>query len=90
MYIGEVHHFGSSFNMQTNFEMEGYFQVRVFPLGPNLCLLEEGEEGEIEDLVNGGSSWWKQWFSIIRPWWEADVDMERDSHTWNSLPSYMF
>lgn len=39
------------YNIQTSFKIEGYFTIKVTPLGVNLCLLEECEEGEIRDLL---------------------------------------
>lgn len=76
-FIGEVHSPGSSFNMQTNFEMEGYFQVKVSPMRPNHCLLEEIKEGDIQALIEEGVSWWSLWFKNISPWKEDIVDKER-------------
>lgn len=46
-------------------------------MGENLCLLEESEEGEINDLICDSESWWKQWFNVIKPWKEDDIDKER-------------
>lgn len=51
-----------SYNIQTSFELESYFSIKVTPLGVNLCLLEEFEEGVIRDLIKEGMSWWSQWF----------------------------
>ena len=42
---------GTTYNMQEYFNMEGYFGVKVTLLGSNLCLLKEGEEGELKTLV---------------------------------------
>ncbi|XP_058783227.1 uncharacterized protein LOC131657893 [Vicia villosa] len=65
--------------------------IKITPLGANLCLLEEEEEGDIEALIKEAESWWKQWFDSIRPWNELDVDSERrmwirffglPCHTW--------
>ena len=39
------------YNIQTSFKIEGYFTIKVTPLGVNLYLLEECEEGEIRDLL---------------------------------------
>lgn len=47
-----------SYNIQTSFEVEGYFSIKVTPLGANLCLLEDLEEGAIKDLIKEGRSWW--------------------------------
>lgn len=43
-------------------------------LGANLCLLKELEDGFISELIGEGSTWWKQWFKMIRPWKNYDVD----------------
>ncbi|CAI8603272.1 unnamed protein product [Vicia faba] len=72
--------------------MEGYFVIKVTPLGPNLCLLEETEEGIIEELTGERDEWWKQWFLEVRRWREEDVDEGRTmwiriygvpAHAWN-------
>lgn len=56
---------------------EGLFSIRVTPLGPNLCLLEDLIEGEVEVLVEERKSWWEQWFFNIKPWDPLDIDDER-------------
>lgn len=55
-YIGEVLHLGDSYNIQTHFEIEGVFSVKIHPLGENLYLLEEIEEGIIQELISEGST----------------------------------
>ncbi|XP_058747128.1 uncharacterized protein LOC131620126 [Vicia villosa] len=91
-YVGEVIFPGSSYNIQTYFEMEGMFSIKVTPLGASLCLLEEVEEGFIQDLIGEGNTWWRQWFKEIKPWSYNIVDNDRDiwirlygvpSMTWN-------
>ncbi|CAK8531108.1 unnamed protein product [Lathyrus sativus] len=81
-----------TYNIQTSFEIEGYFSIKATPLGDNLCLLEESEHGEIRDLIREAESWWRQWFSVIREWKEEDLDKERVTwlrcyripfHAWN-------
>ncbi|XP_058774299.1 uncharacterized protein LOC131648567 [Vicia villosa] len=76
-YIGEVLFSGESYNIQMHMEMEGFFSIKVHPMGANLCLLEEMEEGIIKELLDEGKWWWKQWFKNIRPWHTNDVDSER-------------
>lgn len=44
-YVGRVKILGSTYNIQTQFEMEGIFAIKVTPMGGNLCLLEEMENG---------------------------------------------
>ncbi|XP_058750274.1 uncharacterized protein LOC131623292 [Vicia villosa] len=79
-FVGVVSNPGNSYNIQDQFFQEGYFQIKITPLGANLCLLEEEEEGDIEVLIKEAESWWKQWFVKIRPWNVLDVDTERT--TW--------
>ncbi|MCI57806.1 hypothetical protein A2U01_0079057, partial [Trifolium medium] len=41
LYVGEVEHPGSTYNVQDALHAEGYFGIKVTPLGANLALLEE-------------------------------------------------
>ncbi|XP_058775277.1 uncharacterized protein LOC131649535 [Vicia villosa] len=77
-YVGILRFPGTAFNIQTHLELEGVFGVKVTPLGGNSCLLEELEEGFIEDLIGEGELWWKEWFSVIKKWEEGSVDGSRD------------
>ncbi|XP_058727198.1 uncharacterized protein LOC131598634 [Vicia villosa] len=76
-FVGVVENPGATYNIQEYFNMEGYFGVKVTPMGANLCLLEESEEGELSALIEEASDWIKQWFLEIRPWRPEDVDNER-------------
>lgn len=38
--------------MQDDFYMEGYFTINVIPIGENIRLMEESEEGELKALVD--------------------------------------
>lgn len=42
------------------------FSSKVTQLGENICLLEEGDPREIEDLISEAKDWWMQWFYEIR------------------------
>lgn len=62
-------------------------------MGCNLCLLEEMEEGYIEDLIGEGETWWKTWFYEIKKCEETMVDDSRvvwlciyviPAHAWSS------
>ncbi|XP_058775265.1 uncharacterized protein LOC131649523 [Vicia villosa] len=77
-YVAKVCIPGSAHTIQTHFEMEGVFAVKVSPLGSSMCLLEELEDGFIEDLIGGGEDWWKGWFSEIKKWEVGAVAQERD------------
>ncbi|CAL5214380.1 unnamed protein product [Lathyrus oleraceus] len=56
-FIEKVLVMGATYNMQRTFQYEGYFSLKVTPLGANLYLLEENEEGELEALVEGVKDW---------------------------------
>lgn len=68
---------GAAYNIQTHFEVEGVFAIKFSPMGANLCLLKEMEEGYINELLGEGSSRWKRWFKEIRSWNVYDVDIEK-------------
>jgi hypothetical protein len=91
-FIGIVAQSGMSYNIQEAFHREGYFGVKIIPLGSNLTLLEEQEEGEVEALMEDAKDWLDQWFTEIRPWSPDDIDHERTIwlrifgvpiHAWN-------
>lgn len=46
-YVGKVIILWSSYNIHTSFELEGLLTIKVTPLGANLCLLKEIDEGFI-------------------------------------------
>lgn len=76
-FIGEVIFSSETYNLQTHFEIEGFFAVKIISLGAKLCILEELEEGVISELLSEDNTWWKQWFSNIIPWSKGAVDSER-------------
>ncbi|PNX71430.1 hypothetical protein L195_g027309, partial [Trifolium pratense] len=93
-FVGEVDQPGMSYNIQNAFHRQGYFGVKVTPLGANLALLEGQEDGEVEALMEDAKDWLKQWFRDIRPWSPTEVDPVRivwlrvygiPAHAWNDL-----
>lgn len=42
---------GCAYNIQTSFEVEDFFSVKVIPMGANICFLEESESGVIEYFI---------------------------------------
>lgn len=50
-FIGIIENSGLTYRMQDIFHARGYFFVKVTPLGENLCLLEEHEDGELKALM---------------------------------------
>ncbi|GAU26825.1 hypothetical protein TSUD_289300 [Trifolium subterraneum] len=76
-YVGVVVNPGMTYNIQNAFHSQGYFGVKVTPLGSNLALLEGQEEGEVQALIDDVKDWMDQWFREIRPWSPKDVDVDR-------------
>lgn len=77
-YVGQMVTAGVTYNIQDVFEMEGYFEVKVTPLGVRVCLLEEIGDGEVlHNLVGSGASWLNKWFVEVRRWEPGAVDDER-------------
>lgn len=56
---------------------EGIFTVVATPLGPNLCMLEETVEGDLEALLKEGTEWKSRWFKEVRKWKPLDVECFR-------------
>lgn len=50
--MGVVINPGSTYHIQNNFHVEGYFDIKVTPSGPSLCLLKG--DGDIKALVDEG------------------------------------
>jgi hypothetical protein len=91
-YIGVVAQAGMSYNIQSAFHSQGYFGVKVTPLGANLTLLEGQDDGEVKALMEEAKGWLDQWFVEIKPWSPNDIDVERTIwlrvygvpvHAWN-------
>ncbi|XP_058751344.1 uncharacterized protein LOC131624420 [Vicia villosa] len=76
-FVGTVIEGGLSFNMQDIFDLDGYFNIKVTPLGSNKCLLEGRGEGDLEDLLDNFESWLKRWFQSVVRWEPSMVDLER-------------
>ncbi|GAU42921.1 hypothetical protein TSUD_283440 [Trifolium subterraneum] len=91
-FVGEVVNPGMTYNIQNAFHSQGYFGVKVTPLGSSLTLLEGQEDGEIQALLEDAQEWLNQWFREICPWKPEDVDTDRivwlrvygiPAHAWN-------
>ena len=54
-----------TYNIQNIFHTQGYFAIKVTPLGANYCLLEESEDGELKALAEDANEWIEQWFEVI-------------------------
>lgn len=53
---------GSTYSMQKKFHSKSHFTIKISPLGANLCLMEENEDGELKALVHSGLEWISEWF----------------------------
>ncbi|PNX66430.1 hypothetical protein L195_g055089 [Trifolium pratense] len=76
-FVGEVAKPGMTYNIQNAFHSQGYFGVKVTPLGSNLALLQGQEDGEVQALLEDAKDWLNQWFREIRPWKPKEVDLDR-------------
>lgn len=56
-FIGEVMFSRETYNIQTHLEIKFFFSIKVHPLGANLCLFEEIQEGVKQEWINEASSW---------------------------------
>lgn len=79
-FVGKVEKVGLTYNIQDVFDMEGYFGVKVTPLGAKLCLLEDHGDGDLDDLIASGASWLDKWFVEVKRWEPGVVDNERVIH----------
>lgn len=77
VYVGRMVVVGSTYNIQDVFDNEGYFGIKIIPLGARLCLLEERGRNELHNLVESGASWLNKWFEEITRWKPGIVDEER-------------
>jgi hypothetical protein len=91
-FVGVAATPGTTYNIQNAFHSQGYFGVKITPLGSNLALLEGQEDGEVEALLEDAKDWLDQWFTEVRPWIPKDIDLERivwlrifgiPAHAWN-------
>lgn len=76
-FVGVVEKSGTIYDIQEALHVEGYFQIKSTPMGANLCLLEEFDEGEVPALIKEAKALVSQWFSDIHPWSSEDIDNER-------------
>lgn len=76
-FIGRIKHPGIDVDLKKIFMEEEIFSTRVTNLGPNLCLLEDLIESEVENFINEKKSWREQWFDCIKMWESLDIDRER-------------
>lgn len=75
--VGLMKEPGSAYSVGRRLLEEGIFTIQVIPLGPNLCLMEESIEGELDMLLKEGSDWRSKWFKEVRGWKTIDTECTR-------------
>ncbi|CAK8575102.1 unnamed protein product [Lathyrus sativus] len=68
MRVGIVMEGGNAFNIQKIINEEGFFNIKVIPMGASKCLLEDNSGGDVEVFIKEARDWLELWFSEIRPW----------------------
>lgn len=76
-YVGKVVVTGSTVNIQTTMEIEGYCATKVTPLRDFWCLIEETDEGFLDHIFGEEEVWWKKLFVEINRWNEEVIDTEK-------------
>lgn len=56
-FVGVVEKPGMTYNVQEVLHVEGFFRIKATPLGANMCLLEELENGKIKILIKEEEEW---------------------------------
>ncbi|XP_058775836.1 uncharacterized protein LOC131650123 [Vicia villosa] len=74
---------GMAFGVSKSLLAEGIFTVVATPLGPNLCLLEETVDGDLDRLLSEAWVWKDRWFKEVRKWQKKDVECFRS--VWVSI-----
>lgn len=74
-FVGVVSKSGTTYGTQDEFTRRGILEVKVTPMGANLVLLEEMEEGALSKLLS--EIWISEWFGEIRSWCSGEIDNER-------------
>ncbi|GAU37335.1 hypothetical protein TSUD_395160 [Trifolium subterraneum] len=64
-FVGVVHEPSMTYNIQSAFHRQGYFGVKVTPLGANLALLEGQEDGEVKTLMEDAKGWMDQCYGRL-------------------------
>jgi hypothetical protein len=72
-FLAEPHEW---YEVQQNFTMDGYNNVKVTLLGHKMVLLSSTVVGEIKELV-GSVGWWSTWFDRFEVWSPEGVSSHR-------------
>lgn len=75
--VGIMRILGKAYGVNKSLVEEGIFTITATPLVPNLCLLEETVEGDLETLLQDAGEWKEAWFKEVLPWKFSDVECAR-------------
>ncbi|GLU14523.1 hypothetical protein SLE2022_310850 [Rubroshorea leprosula] len=76
-YVGQMHKFDGLMSLQDRLLIEGFFSIKVTPMGGNLMLIHCEDAEEVDTLLKEGNDWLKNWFEDVRPWSQMEVAKER-------------
>ncbi|GKV09634.1 hypothetical protein SLEP1_g21105 [Rubroshorea leprosula] len=79
-YVGQMHKLDGLMSLQDRLLVEGFFSIKVTPMGGNLMLIHCEDTEEVDTLLKEGNDWLKNWFEDVRPWSQTEVAKER--FTW--------
>ncbi|WJX89444.1 hypothetical protein P8452_71443 [Trifolium repens] len=66
-FVGYLSEHKDHFNIQQKFQMDGYSNIRIIPLGYLQVLISSDVVGEVQDVV-GSVGWWCNWFDRFEAW----------------------
>lgn len=75
--VGVMKKPGSAYSVSKSLMEEGIFTIQAIPLGPNLCLLKESVEGELDLILEEGGEWKNAWCKEVRQWEITNVECSR-------------
>ncbi|CAL0321166.1 unnamed protein product [Lupinus luteus] len=79
-YLGVLSYNMDCDNIKEKLFLDGFYTIRVTPMGGRTVLLRADEEGELEDLLSEERDWFEQRFDLSRKSEPSDVATDR--FTW--------
>ncbi|KAK7283182.1 hypothetical protein RIF29_12550 [Crotalaria pallida] len=76
-YVGQVRNLEDIPSLQDAFFKEGFFSIKITPLGGSFVLLQGGDSEEIPELLFSEKSWFNSRFKDIQRWSPALIFPER-------------
>ncbi|GAU49741.1 hypothetical protein TSUD_43280 [Trifolium subterraneum] len=75
-FVGSLAVYKEAHDIQQNFVMDGYHNIRVAPLGHLRVLLSSSVEGEVRDVVKT-VGWWCTYFDRFEEWSPETISNQR-------------